>query len=202
MRRVTAPGKLVLLGEYAVLEGAPAVVAAIDRGVVCEITPSEAVEIETPGDDRYVRVALREAPPGRYQFRDARPIEGLATKPGFGGSAAATVAACVAAGKPATEAFGVHSKVQGGGSGIDVYASAFGGVRAFSIGASRAPSALLECPPMVAVWSGKSAATGPRIRQFLAWPQRAAFVRASGLLAGAFRREPFGAMREAYARLK
>lgn len=34
----SAPGKLVLAGEYAVLTGAPALVAAIDRRVTCRIT--------------------------------------------------------------------------------------------------------------------------------------------------------------------
>ncbi len=36
---VYAPGKLVLIGEYAVLHGAPAVVAAIDRRLRIEIAP-------------------------------------------------------------------------------------------------------------------------------------------------------------------
>jgi phosphomevalonate kinase len=35
-----APGKLVALGEYAVLDGAPAVVLAIDRYVEASIEPS------------------------------------------------------------------------------------------------------------------------------------------------------------------
>ncbi len=36
-----APGKLVILGEYAVLTGAPALVLAIDRYCRAEIAPSE-----------------------------------------------------------------------------------------------------------------------------------------------------------------
>jgi phosphomevalonate kinase len=36
-----APGKLVALGEYAVLEGAPALVLAVDRYASAEISPSE-----------------------------------------------------------------------------------------------------------------------------------------------------------------
>ncbi|HHP7233781.1 MAG TPA: mevalonate kinase [Desulfobacterales bacterium] len=36
----TAPGKLILLGEYAVLAGAPALVAAVDRRVRVEIRPN------------------------------------------------------------------------------------------------------------------------------------------------------------------
>jgi len=37
-----APGKLFLLGEYAVLDGAPAVVAAVDRYVEVEVVPQAA----------------------------------------------------------------------------------------------------------------------------------------------------------------
>ena len=38
--RVKVPGKLILLGEYAVLDGADALVASIDRYVIAEISPS------------------------------------------------------------------------------------------------------------------------------------------------------------------
>lgn len=38
--RIKAPGKLILLGEYAVLEGADALVAAIDRYVIVSVSPS------------------------------------------------------------------------------------------------------------------------------------------------------------------
>ncbi len=38
--RASAPGKLLLLGEYAVLEGAPALVMAVDRRAVAELTTS------------------------------------------------------------------------------------------------------------------------------------------------------------------
>lgn len=38
--RASAPGKLLLLGEYAVLEGAPALVMAVDRRAVAELTAS------------------------------------------------------------------------------------------------------------------------------------------------------------------
>ena len=59
MIHVTAPGKLVLLGEYAVLDGAPSIVAAVDRGVSCEASASPTLTIETPGgDDRFVRAAI------------------------------------------------------------------------------------------------------------------------------------------------
>lgn len=48
---VSAPGKLVLLGEYAVLFGAPAVVAAIDRRAVVTLAPAPGAlwQVEAPG---------------------------------------------------------------------------------------------------------------------------------------------------------
>ena len=36
---VTAPGKLFLIGEYAVLEGGPAVLAAVNRRAVAQYLP-------------------------------------------------------------------------------------------------------------------------------------------------------------------
>ena len=41
MTRTTAPGKLVLSGEYAVLDGAPAVAMAIDRRAVVDVSRSQ-----------------------------------------------------------------------------------------------------------------------------------------------------------------
>ncbi len=38
MIEASAPGKLVLSGEYAVLAGAPALVAAVDRRVTCTLS--------------------------------------------------------------------------------------------------------------------------------------------------------------------
>ena len=187
---VEAPGKLVLLGEYAVLDGAAAVVAAVDRGVRCTVSPGR--EITTPGDDRFVRAALAGAPVAHYHFEDSRPVRGIDGKPGFGGSAAATVAAVIAAGLPSERAAELHAAVQGGGSGIDVFASLMGGVRRFRDGA------VLACPPIVAVWSGQSASTGPRVQQYLAWPGRSDFVAESARLVAAFASEPIRATREAY----
>ncbi len=189
-----APGKLVLVGEYAVLDGAGAVVAAVDRGVECHVSDGEG--ISTPGDDRFVRAALRGAPPAHYAFRDWNPVDGIDGKPGFGGSAAATVVATLAAGFPGSQAMGVHAAVQGGGSGVDVFASLHGGVRRFPDGA---PLAHL---PLVAVWSGQSAATGPRVARYLVWDGRSTFVDASRRLVAGFGEDPRGAIVEAYARLR
>jgi phosphomevalonate kinase len=56
--RASAPGKVVLSGEYAVLDGAPAVVMAVDRRA--------RVEIETSGEDCHTVVAPGGRGTGRF----------------------------------------------------------------------------------------------------------------------------------------
>lgn len=190
--RFVAPGKLVILGEYGVLDGAGAIVAAVNRGVVCEV--SEGAGIVTPGDDSFVRAAIGHRP-GRFVFSDWNPTL-LPEKPGFGGSAAATVAAVLACGRPVEDAYAVHAEVQGGGSGVDVFASIHGGVRHFPDGQE------LRCPPLACVWAGHSARTGPRVARYLAWPGRAGFALAMRELVDSFPEWPIGAVAEGYTLLR
>ena len=59
--RASAPGKLVLLGEYAVIDGAPALVAAVDRRAVAgvEVVDGELCEVYAPDvSPRPARFAL------------------------------------------------------------------------------------------------------------------------------------------------
>ena len=193
MRRFFAPGKVVLLGEYAVLDGAPALVAAVDRGVGCEAL-SGPMAIETPpgADDRFVRPALEAAgaPAARYRFF-AQPPPTTRSKPGLGSSAAATVVAYLAGRAMAGVVAGpadvhqaaleVHHRVQGSGSGIDVAAASWGGVVRLQ------GQVVTRLPPVdiTIAFSGTSARTGPRVEQYLAWPDRAAFVQASTALVDA-----------------
>ena len=203
--RVEAPGKIVLVGEYAVLDGAPAVVAAVDRGVVCQAVAAAERSVHTPdGDDRFVSAALDavDAPPGEYRFSAWNPTS-TASKAGLGGSAAATVAAIVAAralaGAPHAPdvvhpiAHRVHHAVQGSGSGIDVAASVHGGVLRFEGGAVTA----LDAPLPVAVFAGSSARTGPRVQQYLRLSGRDGFVQASRRAVERFAADPLGAIADA-----
>jgi phosphomevalonate kinase len=202
--RVVAPGKLVLVGEYAVLDGAPAVVAAVDRGVVCTVSAADHLAIECPGDDSYVSAALHSvhAAPALYRFEDHNPVD-LQSKAGLGGSAAATVAAVLAGRAMAgsvpsplalcVQATAIHRQVQGSGSGIDVAASAHGGVLRFE---ADQVQALPEVSPVV-IWSGRSAQTGPRVARYLSWRSREAFVHESRAIVDAFESDPVGALREA-----
>jgi phosphomevalonate kinase len=126
-----APGKVVVSGAYAVLDGAPAVVAAVDRYVTADT--SRAPEFTTPE----VRAALGDA---RAPWFDATSLRSGDKKLGLGSSAAilvASVAAIAADGGTVADAelraavfdrsLAAHRKAQGGGSGVDVAASTYGG---------------------------------------------------------------------------
>ncbi len=71
---VSAPGKIVLSGEYAVLHGGPAVAAAVDRRarVTLQANASGLVEVEAPGFQ-----------PGCYRYRASADgkLESLDTAP-------------------------------------------------------------------------------------------------------------------------
>jgi phosphomevalonate kinase len=134
-----APGKIVLSGAYAVLEGAPAIVAAVDRYVTADgDRPAPMVTAE-------VQAAIAAGAIERAPWFDASPLraplpDGSSRKLGLGSSAAILVAsiatvtgervvdptALAAAVFPA--AFAAHRKAQPRGSGIDVAASCFGGL--------------------------------------------------------------------------
>ena len=127
-----APGKLVLSGAYAVLSGAPALVVAVDRYVLAD--SARPADFLTP--EVHAALGERAAP-----WFDASQLRDGDKKLGFGSSAAILVASLAAlelATEPALSdaalcervyerAFVAHRAAQGGGSGVDVAASAHGG---------------------------------------------------------------------------
>lgn len=129
-----APGKLVLSGAYSVLEGAPAIVAAVDRYATADGTrPAGFVTDE-------MRAAMQ--PP--YPLIDASALREDGRKLGLGSSAALLVAALSATGEFDLDrrseryrlferALAAHRRAQGGGSGIDVAASTFGGTLQYQL---------------------------------------------------------------------
>lgn len=127
-----APGKIVISGAYAVLEGAPAIVTAVDRYAVADSErPATFVTEE-------VRAALSAE---RAPWFDASALRSGEHKLGLGSSAAILVAslgAVLARDSSLTDeealraavlepALAAHRAAQGGGSGIDVAASVRGG---------------------------------------------------------------------------
>jgi phosphomevalonate kinase len=139
---VSAPGKLFLMGEYAVLAGAPAVVAAIDRRVTGRFVPGAAPSSPLVAETvRTVRDALAiDLPDGAPQLDSSALMLGE-RKLGLGSSAAvaavavgATLRALASDLEQSKEfvfdlAFRAHRAAQGGrGSGADVAAAVYGGV--------------------------------------------------------------------------
>jgi phosphomevalonate kinase len=91
----TAPGKLILTGEYAVLDGAPALVMAIDRRVVARRgTPHErSPYLEAVAAELDRRGSREAAAAARTIIVDSSALYDRDTKLGLGSSAAVTVAA-------------------------------------------------------------------------------------------------------------
>ena len=169
-----APGKVVLSGAYAVLDGAPALVAAVDRYVIAD--SRREAEMITPE----VREALHSRGATRAPWFDARALRDEVNdrKLGLGSSAAILVASLAAlelGAEPSLDdaalarrvfdaALCAHRIAQGGGSGIDVAASAFGGILRFQLpteGGVLPITAPVELPKPLAirVWASTSAAS-------------------------------------------
>jgi phosphomevalonate kinase len=181
-----APGKLVLSGAYSVLWGAPCLVAAVSRHAYAfrdeppthladEVRAAIAIGVL----DRACRVdvsELRAPAPG-----------GQTRKLGLGSSAAIVVATLAAARRERAidgrfsdedlqaifrDALAAHRRAQGGGSGVDVAASTFGGVVACSItpeGLAVRPAPLPEGAHVEVVAATEPASTSgmvARVRAF------------------------------------
>jgi phosphomevalonate kinase len=178
-----APGKIVLSGAYAVLEGAPSIVAAVDRYVAADASRPAALVTDE------VRAAIDAGVLDRAPWFDASALrtalpDGTSRKLGVGSSAAILVAsiAAVAGERLLREApgslaaavfpaaYAAHRRAQPGGSGIDVAASAFGGVITASIAGrggelSVAPHPLPAGTVVEVFASPVSASTGDLIRK-------------------------------------
>jgi phosphomevalonate kinase len=196
----SAPGKIVLSGEYAVLDGAPAIAVAVDRRAQATVQDSTDGEchVASPGFAGGQRFGIVDAvfggrPPCRIQL-DTRAFSDSGRKIGIGSSAALT-AALVAAMTRSEDVFVkallAHSEFQGGiGSGVDVAVAVHGGLIEYTMttrGVRR-----LEWPAglgMRVLWSGVAASTKARLQKLdsiTSRPSRTALVRSAAAVAGAW----------------
>ena len=170
---IIAPGKVMLIGEYAVLEGASAVVMAVDRHVVLYPSKSPATGLVAFARERAAMALGLDASAEGFEA-DSRAFYDGSAKLGLGSSAAVCVASVASlffqAGRDIYEdatrrdifrlAFEAHNAFQGErGSGADVAASCLGGTLVVEMGNPKGQ----WNPPvpirLVFLWSGHVAST-------------------------------------------
>ncbi|MFW6214420.1 MAG: mevalonate kinase [Alkalispirochaetaceae bacterium] len=196
MQRLSAPGNLLLLGEYAVTEagGVGVALGVAPRAVATvEDAPEPAVESVLGGRSVHwpeeplelVDALLRELElrgegvANRRVTVDTRAFHAGSRKLGFGSSAAAAAllaAALSPSREPAERLFDIavqgHRRFQGGrGSGYDVAASTYGGIIRFTGGERPEvePVTLPWLPPLYAVRGARAVATKGAIGSYTAW---------------------------------
>lgn len=175
---ILTPGKLVLMGEYAVIEGAPAVAMAVNRHVVVRAGPSATGGLVALAREETVR-RLGVTLGGEEFVADSAALGHGTLKLGLGSSAAVTAGAVASVFHQACLdvedalvrtrmwdiAHAVHNEFQGSkGSGIDIAASLFGGRVVMRRPCPEAPPAFGKwLPPSgvrwVYLWTGCEAST-------------------------------------------
>lgn len=183
---VSAPGKLVLLGDYAVLDGGSALVAAVKRRAIAE-------RVQEPVVRSSVVQAVHEAAEaqgflpfdGHVLVDTSGFVDPGGHKLGLGSSAAVAVSAAALITDSVGEtvlsiAWAAHRNAANGlGSGVDVAASFFGGV----ILSRAQPAPVLAMPTELAglhlsvFYTGESADTRELIQRCMASPQWEAWMR-------------------------
>ncbi len=213
MIEASAPGKLVVSGEYAVLAGAPALVAAVDRRVTCTLTARDVggwrfVSTGFEDDQELSRSVVFDAAPdtvagiAHRAFGSGHAAENLhiaidsspcylkGVKLGVGSSAAMVTAVATAFGvlggnaPKLAELYEFHADYQGGGSGLDVAASVTGGVIRFQ-DRSVTPLSLPRGIHLSFVFTGAGTRTPELLTTFDAWRRRGATAPLERLAAAA-----------------
>ncbi len=190
MITASAPGKLLLMGEHAVVYGYPCLVTAIDSRLSVSIQAIHGtdVNIDAPGvaDTRFVSQAILVA---RKHWTNVPSGLRIQTKSqfsshfGFGSSAAVSVATLFALGtflgKKVTPqelfdlAYETTHAVQDGGSGFDVAAAVWGGTLLYEKQDGTAVDAVaLDDVPLVVGYTGMKADTMSIVRDVAAKRQR------------------------------
>jgi phosphomevalonate kinase len=177
---VIAPGKIFLVGEYAVLEEGPAVLAAVTRHAVAQYVPGmEPMSVVVREAVQRAKAEIGEAasalPPGSVLVNTDDFQQGN-QKIGLGSSSATAVAAVgallesagISVEKNRAQVFAIahaaHQAAQGGvGSGADVAAAVHGGFIKVERQPAGAPLVEPLTPPaglhLVVFWTGQAVST-------------------------------------------
>ena len=197
----SAPGKVVLSGEYAVLDGEPAICMAVNRRAVATVSdsPDGRCRVATPGrtfiNGEKFRIveAVCGARPELTLELDTQAFSEHGDKLGIGSSAALTAALVAALGGDVfADALAAHRRLQGGlGSGVDIAAAVHGGLIEYSM--TDATVTPLHWPEGLAcrfVWTGESTSTAAKLQKLAAQPgkpSRSALLLAAPRMADAWR---------------
>ena len=185
----SAPGKLMVSGEYAVLEGAVAIVASVDVRVQARWVDAPASLPREAAETRKLAEQALGAMEGQLAI-EAGDLRRSGLKLGLGSSAAASAAvagALLASHGHDLDAPGVrrkaldlalagHKAIAPEGSGADVAAAALGGFVRFRLAqgklAEAEPIAFPEALVRRVVWTGKEARTSEFVRAVRAYEGR------------------------------
>lgn len=186
--KASAPGSLMLLGEYAVLQGKNAIVCAVDKRMHVALMPREDNKIiisSALGQLETDLATLKVVPPFQFVLTalkkflkkmpsgcDIEIISEFSHQIGFGSSAAVTVATLSAIShwlnlslselELVRTARAIIREVQGLGSGADVAACVFGGVIAYRMKPLSVEKIASELD-LVVVYSGSKTPTAEAV---------------------------------------
>lgn len=177
--KASAPGKLMLFGEHAVVYNYPCIVTTVSSKVYVEVEEnSDSFKIVAPQvkDNRFVEKTVK-------LFCEKYRVDGklliktnsdFSSQYGFGSSSAVTVATILALSKfyeieiSKKEIFDLGYKVtreiQGIGSGFDIAAATFGGTLYFVTGGKVIEPLLVKEIPLVMGYSGIKASTAKLVK--------------------------------------
>lgn len=192
----SAPGKLFLVGEYAVLEGGPALLVPVKQRAKVAIeasTESLVISRTTTVEKRSLKEALEHYPLLQATVAELGCLEQLqnaklsmdtsaffsrGTKLGLGSSAALTVALVklfqfnTTTDERLANALRCHLTFQKGiGSGADIALAAMDETIVFQLGTPPIPAALPDDLYMLAIWSGEPASTTSYVAAVNRWRQ-------------------------------
>lgn len=181
MIKTSAPGKLLLLGDYAVVYGHPCIVTAVDKRLYVEAKIIEAQEdvINTP-QVKESRFVLETIAYMKEQFNLSASIQintkgDFSHQVGLGSSSAVTVATVEAINQLFklhltkkdifTISYKVNLLIQGVGSGFDIAAATYGKTIRYVKGGEELSELSLQSLPLIVGYSGIKADTPYYIRK-------------------------------------
>jgi len=165
--KVSAPGKLLLMGDHGVVYDRPCLVMAVNRRIMVEVIGGKAVRKEW---SEFIREVVNEFERQHGEIEVEIKIKGeFSSQYGLGSSAAVTVATAKALSELKRLkwsekelfdfCFKVVRKVQGLGSGFDLAASIYGGLVYFKIGGKEIEKFQVTNLEFITGYSGKKVET-------------------------------------------